>query len=1184
MRRASKVVAWSTVAVVALIIILVGTVLIVGNTDRGRLLITNTTAQLTDGKVRLTGLHGSFPAALDLDRLELHDANGPWLWADKISLRWTPSALLTRHIDVARLHVARLHIERAPAPDDEPKPKSNSSTSLPRTDLRDLSVDALELGPALAGAPASFVVKGTVHAKSLNDADAHITARRTAGDGNYDVQAHFDTKSTVATVKLDEPANGPLASLLKIPNVGALSVLAQINGPHAAERVQLDLKAGPLQASAQGTVDIDRRRADLDVALTAPAMKPIEGFAWKAVDVHGSVRGPWATPTAEARVLVSSLETPGGTQLKTLDAHLNANGMVLRVEAGIDGLKIPGKAPEVFANSRVNLNGFVRLNDPQRPVELTVAHRLFSLQAKAVTASDQRADVNLQIPDLRPLAPLTGANVEGDARIQAHLARNRSTMQLTAQLDGAPLAVEAAVEPAGTGYHARIARADWKSAHAEAEVTTGKTIAEARGTGRFGMSDLSDLNRLVGSALSGAVNGEFALESQSGQPHARLDLQAQQVTVGGVTTNATVRADGPLDALHASLVADSPAVGGQPVHLDLSALLNATKQELRLVSLQTSYSHQDVKLVQPSTLSFSNGVEVHHLKLGVQTATIELDGKLSPTLDARANVRNVTAALVNSFVPDLLASGTLSADATLQGTPAAPTGQVHVQALGVKAKNEATQGLPAADLRATARLNGERADIEMRLTAGNNSHVTLTGQAPLTPAGSLALKLAGTLDVALVNPLIEASGRHATGTIDVNTAIAGTVAAPEITGSMRLSKGSVRDYSNGIALSDITGTITGDHGTLRVKELTARAPPGRLSIEGTIGVLQPKIPVDLKLTAKDAQPIASNIVTANLDAQMRVTGTAREHLEVSGNVHLNRANVAIPGAMPPNVVVLDVERPGAPPPAAVEHPLVIDLRLAVDAPRRILVTGRGLDAEMGGALTIRGTTAAPVIEGGFELQRGSFTLANSKLTFTEGRVTFNGTGLQQKLDPSLDFTAQNQAAEVTAIVHITGLADAPKIELTSTPELPQDEILARLLFGEPAAQLSGLQLLQTGAALASLRGGTGSSLNPLNKIQKALGLDRLSVGGGGPSGSSTASNSASESSGASVQAGRYVSDRVYVGVKESTTGASQVQVEVDLTKRLKAQAKLGNGSTTAQGVTPENDPGSSIGLAYQFEY
>jgi len=193
---------------------------------------------------------------------------------------------------------------------------------------------------------------------------------------------------------------------------------------------------------------------------------------------------------------------------------------------------------------------------------------------------------------------------------------------------------------------------------------------------------------------------------------------------------------------------------------------------------------------------------------------------------------------------------------------------------------------------------------------------------------------------------------------------------------------------------------------------------------------------------------------------------------------LNRADINIPGGMPPEVAVLDVERDGAKPPEAPEKPLVINLNLDIDAPNRILIDGRGLDAEMGGNLKVRGTTATPVVSGGFELQRGFFTLANSKLTFTNGSVTFSGMGLQKKLDPSLDFTAQTKAAEITAVVHITGLADAPQIELTSTPELPQDEILARLLFGEPAAQLTALQLVQTGAALASLRGGGGSSLNP----------------------------------------------------------------------------------------------------------
>jgi hypothetical protein len=29
---------------------------------------------------------------------------------------------------------------------------------------------------------------------------------------------------------------------------------------------------------------------------------------------------------------------------------------------------------------------------------------------------------------------------------------------------------------------------------------------------------------------------------------------------------------------------------------------------------------------------------------------------------------------------------------------------------------------------------------------------------------------------------------------------------------------------------------------------------------------------------------------------------------------------------------------------------------------------------------------------------------------------------------------------------------------------------------------------------------------------------------------------------------------------------------------------LGNGTASVQGTTPDNDPGSSVGLRYQFEY
>src|SRR5262249_23482025 len=194
MRRPAKIAIWTVAGLLALIGLSIGTFLIIANTDSGRSLIVRMTAQLTHGQVQLSGIHGTFPAKLDLDRLELRDTQGLWLWADNLSLRWSPGALLARHVKVNLLHVKRLHVEPPPLPSQEQKPASSSS-SLPKTDLADLSVEALELGAPLAGEPASLRVEGNAHLRSLEDADAHITAERTAGNGEYAVDAHFDADS-----------------------------------------------------------------------------------------------------------------------------------------------------------------------------------------------------------------------------------------------------------------------------------------------------------------------------------------------------------------------------------------------------------------------------------------------------------------------------------------------------------------------------------------------------------------------------------------------------------------------------------------------------------------------------------------------------------------------------------------------------------------------------------------------------------------------------------------------------------------------------------------------------------------------------------------------------------------------------------------------------------------------------
>jgi translocation and assembly module TamB len=375
--------------------------------------------------------------------------------------------------------------------------------------------------------------------------------------------------------------------------------------------------------------------------------------------------------------------------------------------------------------------------------------------------------------------------------------------------------------------------------------------------------------------------------------------------------------------------------------------------------------------------------------------------------------------------------------------------------------------------------------------------------------------------------------------------------------------------------------------------MTARAGPGQLSAKGTVGVLQPGMPMDISLTAHHIQPITNDILTANLDTDMKVVGTLRQRLDVTGTVHINHASITIPNGLPPSVATLNVIRPGQAKPPPPSSQLVIGLGITLDAPASIFVQGRGLDAQLGGGLKIAGTSDNPQVSGGFRMIRGVFSLAGTNLNFTSGKVSFNGQGLKGGIDPSLDFIAQSSVVyngPTTVTLTVSGFADSPKISLSSSPPLPQDDLLGLLLFGKPASQLTAVQLAETGYALASLSGiggggSGGSKWNPLTWVKKAFGLNTLSVGSATPQNQTGASNSPqSSASGASVTAGKYVSKRVYVAATQSTTGYSQVQVNVDLNQYLKLVTRLGNGTATAQGVTPENDPGSSIGLAWQMAY
>jgi translocation and assembly module TamB len=1343
-RRALRIALWTIAIIVALPL----AILIAANTGPGEHLIETETASLTGGQVILTGLSGRFPDALRLAHLELRDAKGPWLTLDNLVLNWSPAALVRGDAHITLLQAARIAVPRLPTPAAKPHQQTTQTGfNLPvKIDLDALHVARLDLGAPIARKPAALTIDGTAHIATLRQAQANIAITRLDNPGDYKLTAALNGDSINAYLTANEPQGGLISGIANLPGLGAIAVNASIGGPRTAETTHVQITAGQLQATAQGTVNITGQSASLGINASAPAMAPRPDLSWASIALQARVQGPFRKPAVTAQAVLHQLKG-GGASIQTLTFDADGNNGAVNAHAVLAGLLIPSAKPDLFAATPLDFTVQARLSDPRIPVGFTLRHPLVTADGTANAGGDISARIHTTIPDLAPFAAIGKVDLQGrteaTAAMQTHGDTTRITLDGTADFTGgqapvptllghttygatasligqditisravvdgnaahasvtgtdtgkgldlawklalsdlkklsarargsldatgtvqgpqtglaiqadikgrvgtqtipegplalslkaenlpqnpngavqangsfagAPVTLNATLDKDSTGaFHAVLKRANWKSLAANADLTLSKGATFPQGTLTARMSRLADLQPVLHQSIAGAFTAKLSTTA-GGRPDAKITVEATNIAtsnaaIGRLVLTGTVRdpvsktpdlaltlAATGIDAAHAQGTAHVTATGplgalliradtnlladNAPASLAAQALLNATDSRVTIQNLAAAYKGETLRLDAPARIIYGaqTGIDRLRLALGPATqksATLELAGRLTPALDLTASLHNFTPDLAKPFDPALNATGTLAADARLTGTTAAPRGIIRLQASGLRLRSGPASSLPPGKIQVNVALTGGAAQIDAHIAAGPKLHLAANGTAPLGQ-GVLSIHTTGGFDVSLLNPVLNADGRRAAGNIALDATIEGTTAAPRIEGCITLGQGEIQDFVQGLRITDITAQITGTGNTATVQDFSGKAGPGTLNLTGTIGVTAPGIPVDLHFTASNARPLASDPLTAWLDADVAITGQALASLRVGGKVFLRRAEITIPNGLPPSLATLNVRYPGQkPPPSGQAAPQAdIDLALTVDAPSNVFVRGHGLDSELGGKLSIAGTAAAPQISGGFDMRRGEISVAGTTLTFSHGRIGFDGTSVTNKIDPALDFAADSTSGGVAATLTVGGYADAPKITLSSVPDLPQDEVLAHLLFQRSVKDLSAVQIAEIAAALAELSGVTGSAGDPLAAVRKGLGLDRLSVGGG-----------TGNSNGATVEAGRYVARGVFVGAKQNTSGGTAAEVQINLTKRLKLTSQLATGGGSVQGATSDNDPGSTIGLSYGFDY
>jgi translocation and assembly module TamB len=1332
-RRVLKWLLGIVLVLLVLPMLAIGIVLIVANIDPGRRLIQNEAYNLTGGMVRIQGLAGRFPDAIRVGQIQVSDAQGPYVTISDVVLDWSPTQLLRRIAEIDRLQADRLEFTRLPK--SETTTSSSSSSSLPvQVDLRDLQIRQAVIGAPVAGVAATLALNGSAQLQTMTEGSVRLAARRLDSPGHYAVTGTVTPHDIQATVNADEPANGLISGVAHLPDLGAISIQAAVNGPRDHLGTKVAISAGELTASVFGTVDLEREAGDLTVKAQAPAMTPAAGVSWQSIMVDAAVHGPFIKPDANGTINIASLSA-AGARIGALTADIKGNAGQVQLHATVQDLHVPGPKPDLFAAAPVMLDLSARLDAANRPVTYALHHPLVSVDGSASTQGVQKIQAHLLLPDLAPLAAAGGTNLDGSADLNINAAmedgtttatakgrvaitggmapvpaligedghidlaaslhgqdvtlsrlkvngkaldvsanggmadqainldwtialvdlaaiqpdlsgkmdakghaggklddltvhanigadlaaKGYSSGHLTAEINanGLPAAPHATVNANGTLLDAplvlaltadqadgaikvNISQASWKSLQAGGALSLTPPAVIPAGNLHIDLARLADLQPLLGRPLAGQANvtldsddkatrltvtvrdaalpGTAAISKAvlnatvtdpAGSPAVDGTFSADGVSAGSARSiSARVTAKGPMDAVAITVATDTPSVAGGPAKLTTAGTLNAKDRTLTLAKMEASWNQQILKLLAPAKFSFADGVSMDRVRLGFRQAELTVAGSAGSKLDLTASLRNLPADIAAIVEPSIAADGVIAADARLTGTSARPEGTIKLTADRVRLRQGPGQSLPAANLAANVALLGTTARLDTKLTAGP-SHVSLNGTIPIAKdGGAFDLKTDGRIDLAMLDPLLSAQGRRARGEVTLDAAIKGTAAAPRVEGTAALRNGDVVDYALGAHLSNLVATIQASGDTIRLSQFSGKAGPGTLGGSGTIS-LAGAMPIDLHFTADNARPLSSDLITALIDANLTVSGDVKGDMQAGGTLHVRRADIRVPDKMPPSIAVLPVRDVNAPPPPAATAPQTnIALNLTLDAPQQVFIRGRGLDAELGGTIHIRGTSAKPIPDGGLHLRRGTLSVIGTTLNFSEGTIDFNGAGLT---DPALHFVANSSTATIVATLTVSGSAKDPKITLSSVPELPQDEILAQLLFNTSTSKLSPLQLAQIAAALASLSGATSGAGDPLESLRNTFGLDRLSVG----------SNSTGSPT---LEAGRYLARGVYLGAKQSASGnGTQATVQVDITKGLKLEATAGSGSASATGSTSGADA-ASLGLTYRFEY
>lgn len=546
-----------------------------------------------------------------------------------------------------------------------------------------------------------------------------------------------------------------------------------------------------------------------------------------------------------------------------------------------------------------------------------------------------------------------------------------------------------------------------------------------------------------------------------------------------------------------------------------------------------------------------------------------LSGRTGSSPEIHADLQGMPLQLLDIGWTNLGLSGiaTGKLDYRWRGATGAPSGRADLRVRGLARAGLVLSSKPI-DVGLAAVLDGGKA--AMRAVAVSDGKTIGRAQARFAPLGSgpIIAELANApmmMQVRYAGPadtLWRLSGVEIidlSGPVAIGADISGRLVDPQIRGSIRAVNARIESAVTGMVVQNLNASGRFGGSRLVLDQIAGQTPAGgTIAGAGNVDFSGGRPALDLKFNVVKAQLLDRDDIAATVTGPLAIHSEGRGG-RISGQLKLDRGRFTLGKAGAAAAVPqLEVRHVGRDVDDVIEiadlAPWTLDLKVAGGD---LTVRGLGIDSRWSTDLAIAGNVTAPRFTGRADLIRGNYDFAGRSFRLSKGVIRFRG---ESPPDPSLDINALAQVQGLDASVTVRGTGLKPEISFTSVPQLPQDELLSRILFGTSITNLSPADAVQLASAIAALQSGKGS-LDPINAIRRAVGLDRLRIL---PADVATGQKTA-------ISAGKYLGRKLYVEVITDGQGYSATRIEYQVTRWLSILSSISTIGRTSANVRVSKD-------------